>query len=274
MRNTMKKVKLFLSILISLYSIKAFSQEDSWDVYLAQYEKGPGSTLINMSAKKYAPKSDLPFVVITGVTFKDCTPQGMPTENQFPELYKISDSISDILKTKTLNVSVATFTYQCERLEYFYAKDTFGLRDALMTLYSRSFKNYKSYINFREDKSWSTYLEFLYPNDETFEFMKNQKVLSKLYDSGDNHEKARQVDHWIYFSTEQDRDCFVKYVTYQNFKIEEQEKLNTSKMAYKLHISRNDKINIEAISKITLELKKHAESCNGDYDGWETFVVK
>lgn len=269
----MKKVITFLSSLYLLTST-TFAQEDTWDAYLAQYEKGIGSTLINMSAKAYAPDIHFPFIVITGVKFKGCSTDGMPSTEQFPELYAITDSANLAISLTTTTIHVGTFTYQCERLDYFYVKDTIGLRSAISAVYSRAFTAYQPYLNIKTDKKWEAYLDFLYPNEEVFEFMQNQKVLFNLEEKGDKLDKARQVDHWAYFTTEKDRDCFIPYLTKAGFKIETKEKTKDKPKPYQLRFSRTDKILLTEISKLTLVLKKEAEKCNGDYDGWETFVIK
>jgi hypothetical protein len=266
----MRKIILLLFIPVYLFA----QQEENWDVYLAKYEKGAGSTLVNMSAKAKAPDKELPFVVITGVTFADCTAEGFPTKQQFEELYKIADSVKEIIAGSTQFLAVGTFTYQCERLDYYYVRDTNALRLKLQNLYHKSFSSYQSYINIKADRSWDGYLDFLYPNEETYEYMSNQKVVLKLQESGDNLEKPRKVDHWLYFKTEGDRDCILSYLKERNFKVEEKEKIKNSGYHFKLHISRADKVDVDSITQITLELKKRAKKCNGDYDGWEAPVLK
>lgn len=266
--------KQIFYILVFFIPLASKAQAEEWDIYMAQYEKGVGSTLINMSAKKFAPEKKFPYVLVTGVIFADCTADGMPSKNEFSHLYAISDSVKAKIDKTNENIAVAAFTYQCERLDYYYLKDTAGLRQSLAGLYSNRFKQYQPYINIKEDKSWDAYLNFLYPNDETLEFMKNQKILKGLEDAGDKLDKARQVDHWIYFKTEDDRTCFINYVTKNNFRIEAKDKTKDISHPYKLQISRTDNVDIAAISGITLDLRKQAQKCKGDYDGWETFVVK
>lgn len=265
----MRKILLFLLVPVSL-----FSQEDQWDAYIASYEKGAGSTLVNMSAKTNAPYKELKFVVITGVTFKGCSADGFPTQLQFPDLYRVADSVNNLLTAATETKHVGSFTYQCERLEYYYVKDTAAIRANLARLYKSAFPQYQPYINIRQDKNWQGYLEFLYPNEETLEYMGNQKVLLKLKEAGDGLDKPRKIDHWIYFKTEADRDCFQAYLKANNFSIENSEEVKAKNMGIKLRISRTDNVDLPSINKITLELKKEALKCRGDYDGWETFVVK
>ncbi len=265
----MLKALLFLLIPVSL-----FAQEDNWDVYMASYEKGPGSTVINMSAKRQAPDKALAFVVITGVTFKGCTGDGLPAKDQFTDLYSIADSIDKIINTNTKSVHVGTFTYQCQRLDYYYVKDTNNLRSTLQEFYKTRFSKYQPYVNIKEDRSWDAYLSFLYPNEETYEYMSNQKIALKLQESGDKLEKARKVDHWIYFKTETDRNCILPYLKANHFVVESKKKSENLDRPFKLQISRTDKVDPNSITEITLELKRQAAKCNGDYDGWETFVLK
>ncbi|MEO6254858.1 MAG: DUF695 domain-containing protein [Ferruginibacter sp.] len=270
----MTRFRHALFILIVLLPLFAVAQKEEWDTYLAEYEKGVGSTLLNMSVKTIAPVKKMPFVLITGVKFSDCPTDGMPSNSEFANLYLIFDSIQAKINRSVENMLVGTFTYQCERLDYYYVKDTNGLRQALLKLYAARFSQYQPYVNIKEDKNWDAYLSFLYPNEETFEFMQNQKVLLGLEKAGDKLDKARKTDHWIYFGTETDRNCFIEYVTKNSFKIEAKENVTGSNFSYKLQISRNDKIDLAAISRLTLELRRQAKKCNGAYDGWETFVIK
>lgn len=104
--------------------------------------------------------------------------------------------------------------------------------------------------------------------------MSNQKVVEKLYEAGDKLDTPRQVDHWLYFKTEADRNCFISYAVSKKIKIENKEKIHEAKLPYKLQISRTDKVNRGSINPVTLELKMRALKCNGQYDSWETFVIK
>jgi hypothetical protein len=182
--------------------------------------------------------------------------------------------VKAVIDAAVKNNLAGTFTHQCERMDYYYVADTAGIRENLRKLYETQFKFYESYTNITADKNWKVYLEFFFPNEETLETMSNQKVVIKLQEAGDKLDKPRQVDHWIIFTTEKDRNCFVSYLVHHNFKIETKEKAVNTKNQFKLHISRTDKVDLPSINKLTLELRKEAKKCNGDYDGWETFVIK
>jgi uncharacterized protein (TIGR01619 family) len=265
---------ILLTVIIILTHQCIYSQEGNWDVYIAQWEEGPGSVTLNMDLINSSPKSDMPFLLITGVKYKKCTEDGFPEKGEFDVLYEISDSVNLTVSKLTLSEHVGTFTHQCERLDYIYIKDTIGIRSKLEKLYSSKFKKYNYYINIKVDERWKAYREFLYPNEETLEYMSNQKIVAKLFEAGDDLSKPRQVDHWIYFRNVKDREAFVNQVKNQNFKIESMDVVKEEKFPFQLHISRKDNVDLQSICKVTLELKKIAALYNGDYDGWETFVVK
>ena len=269
------KISMFiLPALFFLLSIALPAQEAQWETYMGQYEKGPGSTILDMAIKNIAPVKDFSFLLVTGVTFEKCTADGLPEQEAFSQLYKVSYAVKRCMDSAMVNIFAGTFTYQCERLDYYYIKDTTGIREKLSKLYSDSFPGAKYYTNIKVDKIWQAYLDFLYPNALSLEFMLNEKLLLKLKETGDHLDKERPVDHWIYFTTETDQQCFIPYVLKQRFKIVAKEKTGDIKRPYKLQISRTDKVDLSTISAITIDLKRVAMKCNGEYDGWETAVVK
>ena len=269
----MRKFVLFFSFVTFYYVAFSQQNDEQWDVYMAQYEKGVGSTVINMGLKSKAPDKNFRFLLSTGVHFNDCTSDGFPSQAEFQKLYVVSDSVNRLVQLSVSNIMAGTFTYQCERKDYYYIKDTNHIRQKLSVLYKEQFPGYQPIINIREDASWEEYLTFLYPNEETIEYMNNEKVLTKLQEAGDKLEKERPVDHWLYFSNAKSRDSFIVYAKAKGFKIESKEMRDTAK-PFQLHISRVDKVDLPSISKLTLELRKEARKYDGEYDGWEAFVVK
>lgn len=269
----MNRIITLLVILTCLTS-RCFAQQENWDVYVADYGGKPGSTLVNMDIKAWAPRADLPFILITGVKFENCDGEGFPQKGEFENLYKVSDTVLKYISELTDNIIAGAFTHQCERLDYIYIKDSTGVRAKLTELYKSRFQNYAPYINIKEDKQWNAYLNFLYPNEETREYMSNQKVVLSLVNAGDKLSQPRKTDHWAYFENENDRKCFQQIVTGMGFSIGNTDYDKDTKKSYKLQFSRTDKVDLENINRITSDLRKKALTCNGEYDGWETFVIK
>jgi hypothetical protein len=270
-------MKIFLPLLLMFFFSNTSAQEvkEEWDTYMASYKRGAGSVLLNMSLKEKAPVKNYNYLVITGVKVKDCSPEGFPTQQEFQTLYKISDGVNELIEKKKLRILAGTFTHQCERTDYYYVNDTTLLRKYLTDYYKTYFPQYSFIIDMQEDKSWSRYLKFLYPNEETKESMANQKVILQLTKAGDKLVKERRIDHWLYFKTEDDRRNFFIKIADQKFLVERMEEMKDGRNhPYSLQMYRTDKPELAGITRLTLYLSKEAAKYNGEYDGWETIVIK
>lgn len=159
-----------------------------------------------------------------------------------------------------------------ERLEYFYIADKKGLKEKIEKYYEENYSDYKFYLNITEDQNWEYYIEFLYPNQETLNYMADQSVIRNLYNAGDPLTKERRVNHWIYFSTESDMKKCKKELENKDFVIQYSGVNQQTDLPYELHFSRSDKVDINSIFPITTDLRNIAKEYKGEYDGWETTV--
>jgi uncharacterized protein YaaR (DUF327 family) len=267
-------MKFILSALMMLTCSFAICQNGNWDVYMGQWDKGTGSVILNLDLIDSAPNLYLPFIVITGVKFKNCTRDGFPEDRAYKNLYQISDSVHHAISQLTASEPAGTFTYQCERLDYIYVKDSIDIRDRLHKMYANTFGKYEHSVTIKEDPEWKTYRTFLFPNEETQETMSNQKVIDNLQENGDDLSQPRKVDHWIYFKSPKDLETFVHEIRNENFKIESSDLISANEFPFQLHLSRTDYVDLVSINKITMFLRKTAALHGGDYDGWETSIIK
>ena len=261
-----------------LMSQLAGAQEEGWDVYMAQFDDGPGTIVIHKGLAASAPQEERPFVVVAGVTYEDCEDDGFPSMEQFDILYEIEDAVELAIMGHCSATLAGTFTHQCERLNYLYVNDTAGLREKIKEVYATNFTGYEYYLNIQEDKAWAYYFEFLYPSEEIEASMSNQSssnqdVLSHLIEAGDDLSKERQVDHWIFFKDKKSRIVFRDFAVSEGFGIESEYKVKVEEYSLALQISRIDQVDLASISAITEMLESKAKALDAEYDGWETFVV-
>lgn len=268
----MKKLAFLTVLLVRVFL--SCAQTGEWDTYIARYEKGPGSTLINMSLKHSAPDKNYPFLFAAGVKFNNCSAEGLPGPSALNSLNKISDSIVALISRKTDALLAGTFTYQCERKDYFYVKDTNGLKEAVKGLLDEHFKGYIAAFLVKKDREWDAYLNFLYPNEETRDYMGNQKIIQRLQKAGDKPELPRLIDHFLLFKTEADRECFAYTAISKKFTITAKVNSDNKAFPFSLHISRTDRADLTSMNNLTRWFREQVAKCRGTYDGWETIVIK
>ena len=125
---------------------------------------------------------------------------------------------------------------------------------------------------YAQNGSWD--VDSLHQNEEMTDSLKNQMKIDKLVQEGDDLSQPRQVDHWIYFKTAKDRDEFISSIKNDNFHIENSDLISANDLPFQLHLSREDHVDLVSINKVTLQLRNDAKIFGGEYDGWETLVIK
>ena len=85
--------------------------------------------------------------------------------------------------------------------------------------------------------------------------------------------QPREVNHWIYFKSKENRDKYADKVKEKDFKIEDAGDFGEydKEFKYKLRISRVDGVGQNEVDDV-LYLWELANELDGDYDGWETSV--
>ncbi|WP_298894578.1 DUF695 domain-containing protein [uncultured Psychroserpens sp.] len=266
-----------LLISICFCSLYTFGQNEveNWESYIASYEENkPGSTTVRMDIFDQTPLPEYPYVLVTGITYESKREDGFPEDETFRLLHKIGDELITLINENSEHICVGSFMFNYERLEYFYLKSSNGIENKLKEFYTSNYPNYDYYINLKEDKNWTYYREFLYPNEEIIEYLGDQSVVETLIEAGDNLSKARRVDHWAYFDDESKMESFKKEIKKLKFKVENSTKIENESKPYVIRFYRTDKVDLNSIYTITSSLRKLAISYDGDYDGWETSVEK
>lgn len=90
-----------------------------------------------------------------------------------------------------------------------------------------------------------------------------------MQNNGDNLTKKCPIDHWVYFKTQEEADKFIVSVEIEYFLVPNREQFE---YPFAVHLVRVDYL--EVIDDITDFLLNEAEKYNGEYDGWETPIVK
>ena len=85
------------------------------------------------------------------------------------------------------------------------------------------------------------------PDVYSYQAIMNRTVIENLTNQGDNLEKEREIDHWLYFSSEENINIAIKKLEELDYKILSSKKLDDEKnYPYQLNISRMDKCYIQS----------------------------
>ncbi|MEM6723089.1 MAG: DUF695 domain-containing protein [Bacteroidota bacterium] len=263
-----KSVMLLIGLLMAFFS---FAQEDEWDVYIAEYEDGPGSVIYNYSAKAKAPILSQPYIFLVDLKTEQCDEYGFPKKRALQAMYDAERELETSLEGINCT-EVGSFTYQCVRTSYIYLADTNDI--AIIKERYQAKSDHPADFRFKEDSKWEYYLDFLYPSPEIQNYSSNKRIIEAISDAGDDLTQTRRVDHWAYFKDNATRSVFENYLEQQGFSIDKKWKEKKSDMPFAIRFYHSAIPNLDDFTSATWNLRKKAKELKGDYDGWESFVVK
>ena len=256
-------------------SAVASSHQQDWAAYLTTIENVKvGSIMVDLGLKAVAPVTNKPNRLRVQIPMNTLDENGLPSPQEFEALNNVDESVSTALVEKTEAIYAGHLYHEGVMTLYYYAGEDSRF-DSVLSEAMSAFPNYKHGSQIDRDENWEFYRDFLYPLPIQLQSIGNQKTINIFAERGDKLDKERQVDHWIYFSTDQDRQKFLATIEGKGFKVEKQDVIEaTDGRPFLLQISRFDKLTSAAADQYMLELWQIAEDCNGNYDGWESYSVK
>ena len=196
---------------------------------------------------------------------------GFPSSEEFKELNVIEDRLSEALgQVGGIHVGVITTDGNIEF--YYYLQDKKSHLEPIANV-MRDFPDRRYDSATLEDEEWDQYFDFLYPNEYEYQTILNQRVWYQLEQDGDDHSQEREIDHWAYFASEEDRDGFLKEVEELGYSLVSAENIEDADKPYQLHVIRMDTTEIFDLNQNVWTLVEFVKKFNGNYGGWGCNVV-
>ena len=259
---------VFIVLVFITSSGFAAAQTENWDTYMSRFGSKPGSVLVDLGLYPTAPDSRYPYLIITGPQARNCDKNSLPDKREITALEEVLDASTVFLGGVTAKVLAGTFTYNCERVNYYYVKDTTGARNSLLRMYNRNYKDYKFVITIKHDPQWVNYLTFLYPNEDTRNWIENNKNITQLLQNGDSLTDKRDIIFAACFSSDTARNGFSSLLPAKGYTLQKTPVLKNDKARYCILFSKNNFVKIDTINNYTAEIKKEVQKHNGVYNGW------
>ncbi|MCZ8215225.1 MAG: DUF695 domain-containing protein, partial [Cyclobacteriaceae bacterium] len=192
--------------------------QEEWEFYFSNVNDKLGSLFVDLGVRNVAPMKDKPNVVWVSIKMNNPRENGLSSQGESEILSNIEDALVDKMISNHNSVYVGRLTSAGDRDLYFYFGDT-TLYDKTISEVMVAYPKYKFDFGSKEDKEWTGYFDFLYPLPQQFQSILNRRVIEQLEKGGDNLIKEREVFHWIYFKSENDREDFLKKIVNDKFSI-------------------------------------------------------
>ena len=250
------------------------SQE--WNVYRSWLDDDPAVFRLNLALDEVAPIEGFSYCVRITIELKNPDENGFST-NERPAIYAIEDQILRPLQSDK-DILVAVLTARGEVTWYFYSQASEALQERLSATWDSNM-GYTYQVECSEDKQWNFFLKGLYPNIYEKQTIYNREILYACQENEDQVEVPRPIEHWLYFDTEQnmlsaiEKAAALGFTVYSSEKVVPEEGKEVQEdLGYCLILSKeNTPVDIDGD---TWDLIDIALDTHGNYDGWETILVK
>ena len=245
---------------------------DKWDFYLLRVDDKLASIMVDLGIVNDAPVRAFPCMAYIRVHMQNPRNDGLSSQEEYDALTAIEKAIEANLAGSSDTMYVGRNTSDGCRDFYFYTKGLGGWDRKAKALLA-SFPDYEFVSGGREDPEWQTYLEFLYPSDETMQSIRNRWVCDALEAKGDALSLEREIDHWAYFPNPSARKLFLNAAIELGYALRGTTDPAKAGDLYGVQSIRVDRPGRESIDDVTLPLYHLAAKYGGNYDGWETPVL-
>jgi uncharacterized protein (TIGR01619 family) len=246
--------------------------KENWKPYLCNVNDKLASIFVNLGLRDEVPIASKPWLLWTWVYFQSPRADGLSDGREAPTLYKIEDALNASLYHACGAIPCGRITTQGRREFYFYGPTADGLRQAV-NAGLKGFDGYRFDVGSQKDLEWEQYLNVLYPSAEDRQRIANMDLLDVLRDKGDVLTAAREVQHWMYFPSESSRLLFRDASAAVGYRFVS-ESSSKRVLPFGIVVGRIQSIEQASIDRTVIELLHLSQRFDGEYDGWETPVVR
>ena len=246
-----------------------------WGHYFCNVNGKLSSIAVDTNLKRAQPDHKRQHLVWVWLYMNNPRPDGLSSSDEFESLADIEGSLTCHLEGSCNAVLAGRITGDGRREFYFYGSAPDDLR-SLVTAALSQWPDYRFDCDSQPDPNWQQYFDVLFPNDEQFECMKNIEVLGALLKEGDQPSLVREVFHYVYFKSGEDRRRFMEWSAQNGFTVHERARAGSTwepnlmlACVARAHTTRPDDID-----RHVLQVLRAAKGCGGEYDGWETSVER
>jgi uncharacterized protein (TIGR01619 family) len=244
---------------------------DNWKSYFCNVNDNLASIFVNLGLRDDVPILSKAWLLWVWVYFQSPRPDGLSDSTEAPRLFKIEDALDLSVAQVCRAIPCGRITTEGHREFYFYGETSDGFGEAVKSALA-TFEGYEFDMGDQKDPLWEQYLDVLYPSQEDLERIKNSDVLDVLTEKGDVLSAAREVQHWLYFRSQQSRAAFSEDAVKAGFRIASESDVKGD-LPFGLSVVRTQSVEQEHIDATVIELVRLAQRFEGEYDGWETPIV-
>lgn len=245
--------------------------QEYWELYMKPIDGNAASVLFNAGISVEFPIQDKGYVGFVKIPMKTPDERGLVSEEETDQLSFIEDKLEMEALRYRIGTYVGRIASAGELTFVYYLRYEFEWRDVVEAA-MKAFPEYTFTFGSKPDPEWEIYQKLLFPTPNEWQIIQNHKVCDNLRESGDALHLPRAIEHHSYFPSSEERAAFIEAIVSEGFTVKKEFTADNgwSGVGY----WRKDKPFYYDIDELTLSLIAISGQFAGEYDGWETSIVK
>jgi len=243
--------------------------ESMWYTFPASMGDNQAWITFDNGYAEVASATSQPYALRIRTDIKYPTDAGMPTSEEFEHLSDLDERLEATLE-KNNSTYVGRVTVAGKRFFYFFTDIEESAANAILTTISNE-TSYNLEAKYELDNERSYYWDQLYPTSSDWRVIKDLSVLDQLDEHGDERDSQRAVSHWAYFNNKAGAQAYSERIKQFGFIVSSIEKDDDR---FVVRFEHTGTMLLADITSFTIRANFEAEQLGGDYDGWETPIVR
>lgn len=248
--------------------------QEYWESYVKPIDGHKAMVSFNAGVSDFVPDTTYMYVGFVKVRLNMPREDGLVNEEEANDIGFIEDRLEmESLRWRS-GKYVGRIISAGEVNFIYYLKLDFEWSNTVLSAMSH-FAEYSYEYGSRPDTEWEVYQKLLFPSVREWQIIANHHSCDRLFEQGDTLKEMRAIEHKAYFESTSDREKFVAMISKEGFKKQKEMEVPLhDKTMYGVLFYRIDIPFYYDIDTLSMQLIDLCESCNGQYDGWESSLVK
>lgn len=248
--------------------------QEYWESYLKLVDGHKAMVAFNAGVADGVPHQEFMYVGFVKVKLKNPTQDGLLSQEESDDISFIEDRIEmESLRWRSgryigriVSNGEVNFIYYL-RLDFEWSNTVFSAM--------KEFSEYIYEYGSRVDMEWEVYQKLLFPTIKEWQIIANHHACDSLKEQEDDLQTPRAIEHKAYFTSEQGREGFIGLIEKEGYRVQKTTEVPfQGKTMFGVEFYRIDKAFYYDIDEITLKIIDICSEFDGQYDGWESSLVK
>lgn len=244
---------------------------DDWRYFMCQMGENLASIMVDVGIAEKIQAAPKDLAVLT-LTYHRPDERGLPTNEEFDAVVAVEKQLENFVAFGR-DAYVGRITKEGVRNFFVYtARAESRWKTLVDQLIAES--GYRIELSIDSDPAHQTYWKYLYPTPDDWRVIHDMSVIEALEKSGDDPAAQRKIEHWSYFPDEAMARRFAAWATSDRFTLDAENSGPGDNGKFCVRLFHVGSTVQRTVSNHTIALRRKAEEFGGEYDGWETVVVK